>query len=195
MIKLILLFLPLFSSCAKVNLPYVHPELKPYIANYSSYAKKHLGFDVLLIQNIYVVFVDRFEVKEQNGKCSVKTGVGKNIERRIEISRYWWNLMSEGQKASLILHEMGHCSLMRNHSEAGKGIMSPYTISISGKEDFYAEELFGNSIFLNPNSSYFFLDRAALVFVGMNSGRSTKGKIFEHNSYINKGCSSLTEEH
>lgn len=36
-------------------------------------------------------------------------------ETAIEISRKWWNIVSEARKKVLIFHELGHCELKRGH--------------------------------------------------------------------------------
>jgi hypothetical protein len=192
-IKIILLSL-LFFSCAQQEASvFIDPELRPYVESYSAYSKRELGSDVLLFQKISIFFIEKFDSPTQNGVCHVRIRTnGQKIEREIIISRYWWDRMSEGERASLVYHELGHCSLMRPHTTNDQSIMYPHTIDISENTDFYVKELFQGSVLFNLNNPYYFLDRFAIAFVGMNS----KGEnASEYRSYIGKQCSGLVYEH
>lgn len=38
--------------------------------------------------------------------------------RKIEINPYWWERRNESQRYQLLTHELGHCSLNRNHTNS-----------------------------------------------------------------------------
>ena len=78
--------------------------------------------------------------------------------KSIEFRREWWDTASEKLKRITVFHELGHCSLRRNHEPMGTAsIMEPRMPEFEESDwDYLVEELFdpkkfGNATFWDPN--------------------------------------------
>lgn len=100
------------------------------------------------MKNLTVKFVDSFPVETWVGLCESGIGVGKYVSIRRD---YFKNAPME-TKYTLMIHELGHCVLGKDHVEGyltggcPKSIMHP-SDALFGcffkNQDYYFRELFG----------------------------------------------------
>jgi hypothetical protein len=90
------------SACGKA---YIEPEFMPYVQTFEDATGKRV--------DISMKFVDRLDKDDIiKGMCW-----NRGFTKDIEISAKHWNWgMSEASKEALILHELGHCVLGREHT-------------------------------------------------------------------------------
>ena len=121
----------------------VNSEIMPYLQQYILFKKAPLKYDI----PIQFATLDFPKV----GMCTIFS----SGERQIEIdNNNWHNFLSEEEKLQLVLHELGHCDLNRNHIMSAKdgvpvSIMYPYVFPLMPEaESYYIDELF------NPTFAY-----------------------------------------
>jgi hypothetical protein len=124
----------------------VEDGLKPYVEYFEDAAK---AYGVKLnMNNLFVDFVDKYPVSTWVGLCES----GKGVSRYITIRRDYFKRASAEIKYALVIHELGHCVLDRDHVEGylpdkcPKSIMHP-SDGLFGcffkNQDYYFRELFG----------------------------------------------------
>lgn len=116
---------------------FVDPELAPYLEQYSSYKEQATG------SSSYREVTLKFKVLGSDiiGLCT-RFSTGKRI---VEIDPFFWDAAGEDRRDILILHEMGHCDLNREH--VSNSIMQPSLLTVReylGRMGFYLTELFTN---------------------------------------------------
>lgn len=125
----------------------VGEEFISYVERFEQYAATE-GHP-LTIDNLIVEF-GAMENPQQRGICEFQ-GEGTP---KIIIDEANWRKMKEGKKEALMLHELGHCILHRDHVDAKSeggipvSLMSPYTISAEIYYAYHKEfvsELFSHS--------------------------------------------------
>jgi hypothetical protein len=99
-------------------------------------------------KNLVVGFVDTFPVNNWIGLCQRGTGPGKFVA----IKKAYFQHTSIEQQYALVIHELGHCVMNRDHVEGyrdngcPKSIMHP-SDGLFGcffrDQDYYFKELFG----------------------------------------------------
>lgn len=99
-------------------------------------------------KNLIVGFVDKFPVNTWIGLCQR----GNTPAKFISIRKAYFQHASSEQKYALVIHELGHCTLNRDHVEGyrengcPKSIMHP-SDGLFGcffrDQDYYFKELFG----------------------------------------------------
>lgn len=136
---LILLCLGCGTSYNKAD---IHPALLPYVQLFLDEAKKR---EIDVEVDYFIGFNDSFP-DHVYGKCiqlSDKTTIEINLDK--------WDDLSELSKEQLMLHELGHCSLNREHdssmlsSNVPKSIMHPFIMNdqmYANYKDYYLRELF-----------------------------------------------------
>lgn len=112
----------------KLRLEYVEEELKPYVISFYLEGLKR-----------------NKEVNVEGIKASVKTVTNKYGERvvgvcfmgqkSLEVDKEYWSYASYNEKENLMFHELGHCLLLRNHSESYNSIMYSTMLSSNFYED------------------------------------------------------------
>jgi hypothetical protein len=100
-------------------------------------------------KNLVVKFVDKFPVKNWVGLCE---GFNGHASKFISIHYAYFQNASVEQKYALVIHELGHCTLGKDHVEGyrkngcPKSIMHP-SDGLFGcffkDQDYYFRELFG----------------------------------------------------
>lgn len=153
---LLVLFSLCFTACAgvsygfKYNKPqfYVAPELIPYYEMFvQEGASRHRS---VAPSKLLMFFVPEFEKDFVVGQCQY----GKIPT--ISILESFWETSTEAEKQQLILHELGHCVLKRDHKDASVVIAGEYIPASIMSEwmlddyyynkfrSYYLEELFGS---------------------------------------------------
>lgn len=111
----------------------VDPTFKPYVDLYLQYKGKPLHTD------IPIQFTDLDGTKV--GVCT-RWSTG---QRQIQIDRFYWDYLTNGQKIGTISHEFGHCDLNRDHMPhqyPAISIMDPFVFDILSNLNYYMDELF-----------------------------------------------------
>jgi hypothetical protein len=124
----------------------VAADLDQYVEYFKTKAAKYkVKVD---LSNIRVVFVERMPVKGWVGLCETLT-TGTKV---LSIHRGYFERMPEEVRYSLILHELGHCALGREHSDAMLPGGCPVSVmhwkdNMKGcfynNQMYYLKELFG----------------------------------------------------
>lgn len=142
MVKRLILFLFLFAnSCGTINIGWVDPELKPYLARFKEDAM--LQRVTPNYNGLTIKFVS------QEGK-DVGVCYRRDLWNTIEIDPKAWFRFDALDREQLVYHELGHCALNREHcnysntwgpvSMMGSVMMFSYTYS--DNHDYYITELF-----------------------------------------------------
>lgn len=138
----ILLLMLLTTSCAPHKDPRTitgtDPVFLPYIKEYVGYKGRSLNYDIPI----------QFS-QLSGGKIGLCTRWDSG-ERQIQIDKtYWMSHEDEGIRLQLILHELGHCDLNRNHTSLmyadgqPRSIMFPYVFRLDNiNVSDYIHELF-----------------------------------------------------
>lgn len=88
---------------------YIEETFLPYV---ESFIKDSMGSVTWKkLKGLVVIFED---IKEEGviGQCSLF------FEKKVTIDREWWDKnTNDAQRMQLIYHELGHCVLLRNHTE------------------------------------------------------------------------------
>ncbi len=143
---LIAVSMVLFSACGRAP---VDPAFQPYVDEFEQAMSDNNVRDGV---NVEIVFGDTGSA--QNGLCHREGGQTP----KISISRPVWNSFMDHQRRILIYHELGHCVLGREHTEAmhedadgssyPDSLMAPslpvVAQSFSLHRAHYVEELFRN---------------------------------------------------
>lgn len=144
----------LYSGCAsdpvEESMINVRPDFQPHLEFYIAEASKR-GITADFSETGLSIQFREEEDAESSGVCFIG-------QFRIEIDRSDWNDLSFFQKEGLILHELGHCHLDREHDNAilpngewksrMRGVpfaddaMSPNTNYSGRRRDYYIDELF-----------------------------------------------------
>lgn len=150
----------------------IAPEFQPIYESFLQEAKSR-GFKHLNLINISIHFNDLNQVpKEENkttlGECRLIIGMSP----KIMIDRQSWNRMNSAQKEMTIFHELGHCFLLKGHTDAHNHQIISLMNSNMFDSNLYLRE---RNNFLNEMFSYkayhvrdysmtFFLDPATKSF-------------------------------
>lgn len=153
-----LIFTLFLIGCGKQYAPVVHDKnILPYTQEFTD-ASQSYGVNSRL-SRISLKFSNIPE-SDVLGQCIIYTkkdalGVEYEYGRTIEISTKWWNVSTESERSQLLTHELGHCSLNRDHRvgyiESRYGgtirlsLMNPYRLQDEEYTEYlkyYLEELF-----------------------------------------------------
>lgn len=102
--------------------------------------------DPVRVRNLVIRF-GHLDNPFHSGMCVIRSGATPEII----INEKNWNVMSEAKREGLLMHEMGHCVLERNHDDEEDSdgnplsIMNPYTLDgeyYSDNRDDLLSELF-----------------------------------------------------
>ncbi len=120
---LLLLILSFFlASCGGSNKKHIqHLEgsrqfaatdstFKPFVDSFTSNARTYLSKPTFVVGDIPVNFGDTSN-NEFDGVCNSYSDGSKEVL----IKKSWWDKASNHQKEVMIYHELGHCSLNRDH--------------------------------------------------------------------------------
>lgn len=112
--------------------PEIAPLYKEFIADagrYGRFVDTEAGLEVAFVPSMADGHV---------GLCSIPGGVS--------LSREFWDKSDYITRKGLVYHELGHCMLMRRHSEDPKSIMQPFVeqwqAALTGHYDYALWELF-----------------------------------------------------
>ena len=138
--KKLFVFFLFLTSCAipfESSNTQIDVEFLPYLNTYRQYKLTYLKTDY--ISNIDIIF---FSLNPPTiGTCKFKP----NGEKLIKIDPvYWFFGSTSTQKELLLLHELGHCDLDRDHSDASS-IMEksiPFEFDYVPNKSYYLEEFF-----------------------------------------------------
>ncbi|OUR96854.1 hypothetical protein A9Q84_10985 [Halobacteriovorax marinus] len=86
------------------------PTFKSYAQSFTSYAKTYLNQPGFVIGDVPINFGDT-ENTSFDGVCNTYSDGTKEVI----IKQSWWNSASVHQREVMIFHELGHCSLNRDH--------------------------------------------------------------------------------
>lgn len=127
--------------------PSVDSELQKIVTYFNDAAIQYRA--VPDYKNLVVNFVDKFPVNNWIGLCQNSRGNGGKF---VSIHKAYFQHTSVEQKYALVIHELGHCTLNREHVEGyrengcPKSIMHP-SDGLFGcffkEQDYYFKELFG----------------------------------------------------
>lgn len=140
--RLLILFASFFIlGCGQgfesIGVPFVDPTIQPYVDRYEQYKIKFASVGGVRPISIYFKTLPGSFI----GMCYIKS----SGERVIEIDPDFWFSNTDIDREILILHEMGHCDLNRDHVE--NSIMEPNHISPSrylSQQFLFLQELFTN---------------------------------------------------
>lgn len=174
---ILIVFALTLMSCAKNSnvtlvtsipkLPQSNDELLPWRDGFYAYAESETGKD-LRNENIPISFGKLGYSEEKGGVtgvCKIYTyGDGSLAARNVEIDEVFWSKVNDTSKEIVVLHEMGHCSLRREHRIESTGgvaasLMYPQVISPStylSRQLAYISELFANSYLMNSSAETLF---------------------------------------
>lgn len=160
---------PQLDLCLKMDVATSDPTLIPYVGNFFAIQEKlkleksgtsgpqlddlinsldfnaKVGEKATELAKEYILYFDSQEkIKELTGQSLV--GFCARECNKIVIDKDWWDSTSDDDKKIMVLHQLGHCYLKRNHTAAGvKSIMEAvliYPSQYSSDKDFYDNELF-----------------------------------------------------
>lgn len=133
----ILIVVMFLSGCGKT----IEQEIQQYVEVFESYYGK--------AQPCSIIFKPELDKPTTAGKAF--NGVGSCW---VEISLKHWNTFNSSQRECLIMHELGHAVLRRDHTNAKKSngqpasIMNSYLLEgflYSDNKDYYLLELFSRN--------------------------------------------------
>lgn len=132
------------SACSKVVR--IDSAFAPYIQVFEETSVKY--GKPIKIDNLVMIFNTREE--QYAGVCYKAGFYDFQNTPLIEINEYAWKILSEEQKLNLILHELGHCILNRDHTTESKdgrpaSLMYPsvfFPNIFFPNYDYYMEELY-----------------------------------------------------
>lgn len=143
-----LIFLAWLSSCTTVQInqstKYINPELKKYAAIFV--AEAYLRDVEVSLEKVNLDFAFELTHPLAVGVCQPGRAVNS-----IRILKFEWDEMSKSEKEALILHELGHCVLFREHCDAVTRSGTPYSLMHSTHffrgaypkyRKYYLDELF-----------------------------------------------------
>lgn len=127
----------------------IDPELQEYVDT----ILESCEYDNCRLNN-YIEYIGFGDTKGHHGYCDVQIGTFKDIQlpitRNIYINRESWNKFNEGQRLSLIAHELGHCNWFQDDQKNAYNLMDPDHHSQINEDDqlatftdYYAEVLEG----------------------------------------------------
>lgn len=126
--------------------PSIDSELQPIVNYFNEAAAQYRA--VPDYKNLVIGFVDNFPVNTWIGLCQKSSG---NPSKFMQIHKGYFRHTSVEQKYALVIHELGHCTLNREHVEGyrengcPKSIMHP-SDGLFGcffrDQDYYFKELF-----------------------------------------------------
>lgn len=127
----------------------IAPEFKPIYSSFLQEAKQR-GFNHLDQINISIQFNDLNKIAKEAGKttlgeCSLIIGVSP----KIKIDRTSWVKMNYAQQEMTIFHELGHCFLLKGHTESNHeqiiSLMNPFIFNpyeYQQKRGMFLNEMF-----------------------------------------------------
>ena len=139
---------PEVVSNSPKSFPNVDRELWPYFERFEIAAAEQ-GFNIDLTAERISGIIEDLEEEHVAGQCTFYS----NSPNHVTIDTDFWRRSSENFKELIIFHELGHCSLDRDHREGQLENGSCISIMRSGLEpcrdayndftkDFYLQELF-----------------------------------------------------
>lgn len=148
-LTLVLIYLSslLLIGCDGSRPKVVDTDILPYIERFEAYYNNTVEYSV--------TFTDTMDNPAWVGVCYIyETG-----NRNVEINRHYWEDASDNEKEELIFHELGHCTLNRDHrsdkiayknSSVPISIMYPYVFGhatyYEERKTEYIEELFHGNV-------------------------------------------------
>jgi hypothetical protein len=146
-------------SPTSVDYPYIGPtELQPYVNKFIDYGAKYgrnLDVSDVIIQ---------FGSLAQYGSGVIGLCELSGSMPRVTLNDKWWYQVDQTQRLLLFLHELGHCSLYRQHLTSKNtdgnpvSIMYPLIISNSTyvpNKDAYDRELYTKSSLVDEDQDTF----------------------------------------
>jgi hypothetical protein len=100
----------------------IDPVFQPLYQNFLKEANAR-GFHYLDQLNLAIQFADIDQTKNQGenkrtlGECRLIIG----LSPKIQVDRLSWNRMSTAQQEMTIFHELGHCFLLKGHTDHEQG--------------------------------------------------------------------------
>lgn len=106
---------------------YIYPEFRPYIERFENMHRIILGQEIHISNLPIIIEFDdsindnRDSDQPLRGAVCITTLRGK----RIKVSEYIWDIIGTQAKEMLMMHELGHCVLGRDHSKSRTSVMFP----------------------------------------------------------------------
>jgi hypothetical protein len=127
--------------------PAVDSELEPYVAYFKDIALRY-GI-APNFKNLSISFINTYPISNWVGLCQTST---VSPSKFLTVRESFFKRIPTEQKYALVIHELGHCTLGRDHVEGylpngcPKSIMHP-SDGLNGcfftNQDYYFKELFG----------------------------------------------------
>lgn len=142
------IFITIFITCCGTDKPAViDPELQTYFNRFVEDHKHYTNNAHLDTSYFELEFVDEIDSPEDhpeniiNGQC-ISYAKG---DKRVEINRKRYDVMTEDTKYWLLYHELGHCLLDLPHQDKKYGIMNTFMLSPTPLPmgwEYYVQQLF-----------------------------------------------------
>lgn len=88
-----------------------NPTFNTYVESFNTYGKSYTGNANFKVTDVPINFGDT-ENPSFEGVCFTYPASGKS---EIIIRKEWWDSVNDDYRESLLFHELGHCSLNREH--------------------------------------------------------------------------------
>lgn len=141
------LSIPLFIACTKEQAFLVEPEpepiqpefriypnvdeaLWPYFQRFEEEAFSR-GLEVDLITSEITGVIEEIDTDNVLGECRYNS----HLPEHVTIDKTFWSRASDRAKEFVVFHELGHCSLLRDHFESTAADGTCVSIMRSGVED------------------------------------------------------------
>jgi len=158
-------------------------ELSVFVKNYKKRYRLALGLD--LNEEVTFDFKSSFRDLPKNtlGECTLYTNVeGHIIKKEIHYDRKEWDTGDDKQRAITVFHEIGHCHLLRRHSDGSIKVeddlrsntsikIYPDSIMTSKVKSSVIREIFD---YFDPYSSELFLKNPSPIILKISSDNPDK---------------------
>ena len=112
--------------------PNVHPDLWDYYERFENEAAER-GIEIDLVAEGVTGAILEIEQDRVAGSCAF----GSHISNHVTIDLEFWNRSNDVSKEFVVFHELGHCSLHREHREDAMVDGTCASIMRSGIEDCF----------------------------------------------------------
>lgn len=117
--------LSVIPSCRGIFTPNkVAPQAKPYVKTFLKYCHQYQVDCSSISQHVVEIdTMDDFDVLFPN-----VIGVCLPAEQKVILNKYYWDAAGHADREQLVIHELGHCVLEKQHIEQRIGIMNPHIL-------------------------------------------------------------------